>query len=92
MSDVFQALSSSVRREILTMLKEKDLSAGEIAERIAVSKSTLSGHLNVLKAADLVCSHRSGTTITYSLKTSVVEELVGSVMTMFGYEGQKEEK
>ena len=92
MSDVFQALSSSVRREILAMLKENDLSAGEIAERIDVSKSTLSGHLNVLKSADLVSAQRSGTTITYSLKASVVEELVGNVMTMFGYDGQKEVK
>jgi ArsR family transcriptional regulator, arsenate/arsenite/antimonite-responsive transcriptional repressor len=84
MADVFQALSSSVRRDILAMLKDKDMTAGDISERLDVSKSTLSGHFNVLKAADLVVSERSGTTITYSLNTSVVEDLMGAVMHMLG--------
>lgn len=84
MADVFQALSSSVRRDILAMLKDKDMTAGDIAEHLKVSKSTLSGHFNVLKAADLVVTERAGTTITYSLNTSVVEDLMGAVMTMFG--------
>ncbi len=64
MADVFQALSSSVRRDILAMLKDSDMTAGDIAERLDVSKSTLSGHFNVLKAADLVVTERAGTTIT----------------------------
>lgn len=84
MADVFQALSSSVRRDILAMLKDKDMTAGDISKRLDVSKSTLSGHFNVLKAADLVVSERDGTTITYSLNTSVVEDLMGAVMRMLG--------
>lgn len=84
MVDVFQALSSSVRRDILAMLKDKDMTAGDIAERLDVSKSTLSGHFNVLKAADLVVTERLGTTITYSLNTSVVEDLMSAVMHMLG--------
>lgn len=89
MADVFQALSSPVRREILSLLKHGDLSAGELAEKLNISKSTLSGHFNVLKSADLVSTVRSATTITYSLKTSVVEDLVGSVMTMFGIDDNR---
>ena len=50
MADVFHALSSPVRRQILKMLKARDMTAGEIADRLAVTKSTLSGHFNVLKA------------------------------------------
>lgn len=84
MADVFQALSSSVRRDILAMLKDKDMSAGEISEHLNVSKSTLSGHFNVLKSAELVVTERAGTTITYSLNTSVVEDLMGAVMGMLG--------
>jgi ArsR family transcriptional regulator, arsenate/arsenite/antimonite-responsive transcriptional repressor len=83
MTGVFQALSSSVRRDIISMLKNKDMSAGDIADHLAISKSTLSGHFNVLKSAGLVVSDRSGTTIIYSLNTSVVEELMGAVMSMF---------
>jgi len=92
MSDVYQALSSPVRREILSLLKDKDLTAGEVAEKLNVSKSTLSGHFNVLKSADLVSSSRLATTITYSLKTSVVEDLVTSVMTMFGVEDKSKKE
>lgn len=92
MGDVFQALSSPVRREILSLLKDKDLTAGELAEQLNITKSTLSGHFNVLKAADLVSTQRSATTITYSLKTSVVEDLIGSVLTMFGVDEKGEKK
>lgn len=80
MSDVFNALSSPVRRQILASLKLRDMTAGEIADQLSVGKSTLSGHFNVLKAADLIVSQRSGTTITYSLNTSVVEELLASIV------------
>jgi ArsR family transcriptional regulator, arsenate/arsenite/antimonite-responsive transcriptional repressor len=83
MPGIFEALSSSVRREIIFMLKEKDMSAGEIAEHLEISKSTLSGHFNVLKSAGLVVTDRSGTTIIYSLSTSVVEEMIGDLMNMF---------
>jgi len=84
MADRFQALSSPVRRKILTMLKTRDMTAGEIADQLDVSKSTLSGHFNVLKAADLVMNERENTTITYSLNTSVVEDLMAAVFDMFG--------
>lgn len=88
MADIFQALSSPVRREILSMLKKKDLTAGEIAEQIDVAKSTLSGHFNVLKSAGLVITVKNGTTITYSLNASVVEELMSGLFSIFG---QKDE-
>lgn len=80
MSDVFNALSSPTRRQILSLLKTRDMTAGEIANQLSVGRSTLSGHFNVLKAADLVTTERDGTTITYSLNTSVVEELLASVV------------
>jgi len=83
MSDAYQALSSPVRRQILALLKEKDLSAGEIAEQISVAKSTLSGHFNVLKSADLVITIKEGTTITYSLNTSVIEDLMNGLFNLF---------
>ncbi|QDP02746.1 metalloregulator ArsR/SmtB family transcription factor [Thalassotalea sp. PS06] len=83
MADVYQALSSSVRRDILALLKMQDLSAGDIAEQLDVGRSTLSGHLNVLKSADLVATQRQGTTIMYSLKTSVVEDVLNQLYSLF---------
>ncbi|TKB46309.1 autorepressor SdpR family transcription factor [Thalassotalea mangrovi] len=86
MADVYQALSSAARRDILALLKQGDLSAGEIAEQLNIGKSTLSGHLNVLKSADLVATQRQGTTIIYSLKTSVVEDLLNQLYSLFNKE------
>ncbi len=80
MADLFNALSSGVRREIISLLKDKDMTAGEIADRLDVTKPTLSGHFNVLKSADLIIAERNGTTITYSLNTTVAEELLASLV------------
>ncbi len=91
MSDAYQALSSPVRRQILALLKEKDLSAGEISEQIDVAKSTLSGHFNVLKSADLVVTIKEGTTITYSLNTSVIEDLMNGLFNLFDKKYEKPE-
>lgn len=91
MADVFHALSSPVRRQILSMLKIGDMTAGDIAARLDVGKSTLSGHFNVLKAADLVVTERNGTSITYSLNTSVIEDLLVLVSELFAREKGQED-
>ncbi len=83
-NEVFQALSDPTRREILRLLQAGDLSAGEIAERFPLAKSTLSGHFNVLKHAGLVVTERRGTTILYSLNLSAFEEATATVMGLFG--------
>ena len=60
------------------------MSAGEISDRFPVARSTLSGHLNVLKDARLVVTERQGTTIMYSLNMAVYEELLATVMNLLG--------
>ena len=74
MNLVFKALADPTRRRILQLLKERPMTAGEIAERVTVSKPTLSAHFAVLREAGLVESDKSGTTITYQLRLSVLEE------------------
>lgn len=74
MSDVFKALADPTRRTILEMLREREMTAGEIAEHFTLAKPTLSGHLNVLFTANLVHRERIGTTLIYHLKLSVLEE------------------
>ena len=59
------------------------MTAGEIAERFSLAKSTLSGHFNVLKNAELIVAEKNGTSIVYNLNLSVVEETVAAVMKMF---------
>ena len=84
MNEVFKALSDPTRREILRSLRQRDHTAGELAGLFPVSKSTLSGHFNVLKAADLVAQDKRGTTVTYRLNASVFEEVVAHLFDLFG--------
>jgi DNA-binding transcriptional ArsR family regulator len=74
MNLVFKALSDPTRRQILQLLRKKPMNAGEMAEHFPVAKSTLSAHFAILREADLVEAHKSGTVITYMLKASVLEE------------------
>ncbi|OAN62937.1 transcriptional regulator [Balneola sp. EhC07] len=74
MNKLFKALNNSTRRQILDLLKEKDLSAGEIAEAFEISKPSISHHLDLLKNAGLVSSERDGQFIVYSLDTTALEE------------------
>ena len=92
MNEVFKALSDQTRRRILELLKERDLSAGEIADNFAMSKPSISHHLNILKNADLVLSDKQGQNIYYSLNTTAFQDLTKWVFDfkerMNGNEGQ----
>jgi DNA-binding transcriptional ArsR family regulator len=81
-NNVFQALAHPLRREVLTLLREGPMSAGDIADRFNVSKPTMSGHFAVLKDAGLILAEREGTTIRYRLNASVAAEAVGALMEM----------
>jgi ArsR family transcriptional regulator, arsenate/arsenite/antimonite-responsive transcriptional repressor len=82
MNAVFQALSDPTRREILRLLRNRGMSAGEIAEQFPLARSTLSGHFNILKNAGLIVAEKNGTTIIYSLNESVVEQTMVAVMDL----------
>ena len=71
-----KALSDSVRREILNLLKDGRLSAGEISEHFAITDAAISRHLSVLKEADLIRDTRVGKYIYYDLNASVLEEIL----------------
>ena len=74
MPDVFKALADPTRRAILVLLRERAMTAGDIATHFDLTRSTLSGHFSTLHAAGLVDREREGTTITYRLRLSVLEE------------------
>jgi DNA-binding transcriptional ArsR family regulator len=76
-NDAFKALSDNTRRKILDLLKEKDMTAGDIADYFQITKPSISHHLSILKQAGLVSDERKGQFIYYSLNTSVFEDVVG---------------
>ena len=75
MNKLFKALNDETRREILVLLKEKDLTAGAIADAFEISKPSISHHLDILKQADLVTSQKQGQFVVYSLSTSILDEV-----------------
>ena len=76
LNTTFKALSDPIRRKILMMLKQRDMTAGEIAERFDISKPSISHHLNTLKNAGMVTDERQGQFIYYSINTSVFEDVM----------------
>jgi DNA-binding transcriptional ArsR family regulator len=84
MNHVFKALSDPTRRRILQLLRERPMTAGQLAEHFDCAKPTLSAHFAVLREADLVESEKVGTTVTYSLKLSVLEDALLSFAETVG--------
>ena len=76
MNKIFKALNDDTRREILRLLREQDLTAGEIAEHFQISKPSISHHLDILKQANLVIPERKGQFISYSINVTVLDELM----------------
>ncbi|ASV66823.1 autorepressor SdpR family transcription factor [Cytobacillus sp. FSL W7-1323] len=74
--DTFKALSDPVRREILVLLKDKKLSAGEIGKHFEMTGATISYHLSQLKKADLILESKYKNFIYYELNISVFEEIM----------------
>ncbi|WP_221040311.1 autorepressor SdpR family transcription factor [Gelria sp. Kuro-4] len=81
---VFKALADGTRRRILELLREKDLTAGEIAAHFAISKPSISHHLGILKQANLVSDERQGQNIVYSLNTTVFQEALAWLLELAG--------
>ena len=68
--DTLKALADPIRREILNLLKNGRVSAGEICEHFSVTGASISRHLAILKEADLIRNKREGKFIYYELNTS----------------------
>ena len=75
-ANTFKALSDPVRREILELLKEGSLSAGDIASHFDMSSATISYHLKILKNADLLYETKKKNFIYYHLNTTVLEDIM----------------
>src|SRR5437868_6803465 len=83
MNEAFKALADPTRRQILQLLRQGEMTAGELAEHFDMTKPSMSHHFAVLKQADLIEARRSGQQIYYSLNTTVVEDLLAIVWDLF---------
>ena len=91
MAEIFKVLSDEQRREILTMLREGRMNAGEIAERLNITPAALSYHLKMLKKADMVMEYKQKNHIYYELNTTVFDEMV-IWMKQFGGKRNEDKK
>ena len=76
LQNTLRALADPIRREILNLLKQGRMSAGEITDHFNVTAASISRHLSVLKEADLIRDERQGKFIYYDLNASVLEEIM----------------
>jgi DNA-binding transcriptional ArsR family regulator len=81
MNTVFKALNDVTRREILELLKDKEMQAGEIAAYFSISKPSISHHLDILKQADLIASEKKGQFVIYSINTTILEDVLQWILT-----------
>ena len=91
-AETFKALSDPVRRQILELLKQGPLSAGDIGSHFEMTCATISYHLKILKQADLIFESREKNFIYYQLNTSVLEEILLWVSELKGGSADAESK
>ena len=92
LQSTMKALADPIRREILNLLKNGPLSAGEIGEHFDVTAAAISRHLSVLREADLIWDQREGKFIYYNLNTSVLEDVLLWLSDLKGDENHAETK
>ena len=92
MQQTLRALADPIRREILNLLKQGKLSAGEIVEHFNVTGAAVSRHLSVLKEAELIRDTREGKFIFYELNVSVLEEIMLWLSDLKGVDSDVEEE
>lgn len=86
MNDVYKALADPTRRQILQLLRDAELTAGEIGEHFEISAPALSRHFTVLKSAGLISSEKQANFVYYQLNVSVLEEALLGFMSLFQVE------
>ena len=84
MNEVFKALADPTRRKILDLLRDKDLSAGDIADQFDMTKPSISNHLSILKKAELVLVEKKGQFMIYSLNTTLFQDVIRWMLELKG--------
>lgn len=88
-AETFKALSDPARRDILTMLKDGKMSAGEIASKFDMTQASVSYHLSQLKKAELIREEKQKNFIYYELNASVFEEVMLWLSQFGGNQNEK---
>jgi ArsR family transcriptional regulator len=85
MNAIFKALADPTRRQILRLLADREMTAGDLAEHFEMTKPSMSHHFSVLKDADLIRSRREGQLIWYSINTTVVQDVLAWALDLLAH-------
>lgn len=88
-NNTLKAISDPTRREILSILRENKMAAGDIVNHFDISGAAISRHLSILKEADLVRDIRDGKYIYYELNTSIFEDVLTWIINFKGGEADE---
>src|SRR5271170_4897792 len=88
MTKLFRALDDPTRRRILELLRERNLTVGEIGRHFVMSLPSISYHLDLLRQADLVVSEKRGQFVHYTLNTSVLDETLAWLTGLMASRGR----
>ena len=91
-NNAFKAIADPARREILRLLRQGEMTAGDLAAHFDMSKPTMSHHFAVLAEADLITRRRDGQTIWYGLNTTVLQDVLSWMMDLAGTETKRRKK
>ncbi|HEY8023845.1 MAG TPA: autorepressor SdpR family transcription factor [Burkholderiaceae bacterium] len=92
MSSIFKALADPTRRKVLQLLRQGPIGAGELADHFDVTKPTMSAHFAVLVEAGLIGAEKTGRSVIYRLKMSVLEEALLGFAQAFGLQVMRDDK
>ena len=82
-ADIFQALAHPTRIAIVEMLREGEMSAGAIFERLSVEQANASQHLAVLRSKRIVVNRKEGNQVFYSLRSHRIVEVLDTMRLFF---------
>ena len=80
----FKALSDPTRREILRLLRDGEMSAGDLSSHFSSTGATISHHLSILRDAGLILDEKRGKYIYYELNLSVLDEILEWISSLKG--------
>jgi DNA-binding transcriptional ArsR family regulator len=89
-NEAFKALADPRREIVRLLLKNGEMTAGDLAEHFDMTKPSVSHHFSKLKEADLVSTRRDGQQIYYALNTTVVEDLMTIILDLFSSKNGKD--
>jgi DNA-binding transcriptional ArsR family regulator len=82
-ADIFQALAHPTRIAIIELLEGRELSAGELMEKLGMEQANISQHLAVLRAKQLVVNRKAGNQVFYSVRDPIISKVLALMRRYF---------